>query len=159
MSESKEWKYAGKIEEMSDKELKRRIQDAMDFEIKNKIRPIPYLGGEKLTIEYSYPELQARCPMTGLKDIYKVRMKFVPNKLIPELKSLQFYFYGYEDLSISHEHIIAKIYKDFKKTVAPEKMAIVLYVATRGEVVTTVALGDEDLLGFTRPDKEDNFAR
>lgn len=159
MSESKNWEYARKIEEMSDEQLRKRIQDVMDFEIKSKIRPIPYLGGEKLTIEYSYPELQARCPMTGLKDIYKVRMKFVPDKLIPELKSLKFYFYDYEELPISHEHIIAKIYKDFKKTMAPKKMAIVLYVATRGEIVTTIALGDEDLLEFTRLDKEDNFAR
>lgn len=159
MSEDRKWGYAGKIEEMSDEQLRKRIQDAMDFEIKNKIRPIPYLGKEKLTIEYSYPELQARCPMTGLKDLYKVRIKFVPDKMLPELKSLKFYFYGYEELPISHEHIIAKIYKDFTKVVAPKKMAIVLYVATRGEVVTTVALGDEDLLKFTRPDKEDNFVR
>jgi len=92
MSNNKKWNYAKTIEKMSNRELKRRIKDAMNFEIQNKICPIPYIGEEKLTVEYSYPELQAKCPMTGLKDIYKIRIKFIPDKIIPELKSLKFYF-------------------------------------------------------------------
>lgn len=144
---------------MSDIELRKRVKDAMGYEIKNKIRIIPYFGVEKLTIEYSYPELQARCPMTGLKDLYKIRIKLIPNKIIPELKSLKFYFFGYEELPVSHEHIIAKIYKDLKRAIKPRKMAIILYVATRGEIVTTIALGDKKLLEFSRPSEEENFAR
>lgn len=144
---------------MSDQELKRRIKDAMNFEIQNKIRPIPYIGEEKLTIEYSYPELQAKCPMTGLKDIYKIRIKFIPDKIIPELKSLKFYFIDYEKLPISHEHIIVKICKDFKRIIKPKKIAIALYVATRGEILTTVTLGDKELMKFSRPAEEENFAR
>ena len=159
MSNNKKWSYTKTIEKMSDQELKRRIKDAMNFEIQNKIRPIPYIGGEKLTIEYSYPELQAKCPMTGLKDIYKIRIKFIPDKIIPELKSLKFYFIGYEEFPISHEHIIVKIYKDFKKVVQPKKIAMILYVATRGEILTTVMIGDKELMKFSRPAEEENFAR
>ena len=150
MSNNKKWNYAKTIEKMSDQKLKRRIKDAMNFEIQNKIRPIPYIGGEKLTIEYSYPELQAKCPMIGLKDIYKIRIKFIPDKIIPELKSLKFYFIGYEEFPISHEHIIAKICKDFKRIIKPKKIAIILYVATRGEILTTVTLGDKEIIGKTR---------
>ena len=159
MNNNKKWSYTKTIEKMSDQELKRRIKDAMNFEIQNKIRPIPYIGGEKLTIEYSYPELQAKCPMTGLKDIYKIRIKFIPDKIIPELKSLKFYFIGYEEFPISHEHIIVKIYKDFKKVVQPKKIAMILYVATRGEILTTVMIGDKELMKFSRPAEEENFAR
>ena len=159
MSNNKKWNYAKTIERMSDQELKKRIKDAMDFEIQNKIRPIPYVGGEELTIEYSYPELQAKCPMTGLKDIYKIRIKFISDKIIPELKSLKFYFIGYEELPISHEHIIAKIHKDFKRIVKPKRIAMVLYVATRGEILTTVMIGDKELMKFSRPAEEENFAR
>jgi 7-cyano-7-deazaguanine reductase len=97
--------------------------------------------------------------MTGLKDIYKIKIKLIPSKTVPELKSLKFYFFGYEELPISHEHIIAKIYKDFKMIIKPQKMAIILYVATRGEIVTTIALGDKKLLEFSRSYKEENFAR
>ena len=156
---NKKWNYTKTVEEMSDQKLKKRIKEAMSFEIPNKIRPIPYIGGEELTIEYSYPELQAKCPMTGLKDIYKIRIKFIPDKIIPELKSLKFYFFSYEELPISHEHLIAKIYKDFKKVIKPKKIAMILYVAERGEIITTVALGDKNLLEFGRPTQEENFAR
>jgi 7-cyano-7-deazaguanine reductase len=156
---NKKWTYAKTIEEMPDRELKERIKDVMAFEIPNKIRPMPYMGGEELAIEYSYTDLQAKCPMTGLKDIYKIRIKFVPDKIIPELKSLKFYFFSYETLPISHEHLIAKIYKDFKKVIKPKKIAMILYVAERGEIITTIALGDKKLLEFGRPAREENFAR
>lgn len=153
------WQFAKTIEQMSNEDLKKRIQDAMDFKIENKIRPIPYLGKEELVIEYSYLELQAKCPMTGIKDLYKVRLKFIPKKQIPELKSLKFYFCGYENLPISHEHIIAKIYKDFIEVVNPQKLAIVLYVAERGEFITTIVTGDKELISFSRPKEEENYAR
>jgi len=158
MANNKKCNYTKTIEEMNDGELRKRIKDTMDYEIRNKIRPIPYFGGEKLTIEYVYPELQARCPMTGLKDLYKIKIRIIPNKTIPELKSLKFYFFGYEELPISHEHIIAKIYKDLKKAINPQKIAIILYVAARGEIVTTIATGDKKLLEFSRSFKEENFA-
>lgn len=156
---NKQWNYVKKIEEMGDADLKKRIQEAMDFEIENKIRSIPYLGGEELAVEYSYPELSARCPMTGVKDLYKIRIKFVPDKLIPELKSLKLYLWGYENLPISHEHLAAKIYKDFMKAIRPRILGIVLYVAERGEFVTTIALGDKRALGFERPPQEENYGR
>jgi len=156
---TKKFDYVNRIEEMSDEDLRKRILDAMKAPIKNKIKAIPYLGGESITIEYSFPELQARCPMTGIRDLYKIRIKFIPNAMIPELKSLKFYFYGYEDLPISHEHVIAKIYRDFREVINPESLAMILYVAERGELLTTVAIGDEDLLKFSRPKEEENFGR
>ena len=159
MSKLKKLNFVKKIEDMDDKELKERIQFGMDFEIENKIRPIPYIGGRDMKIEFSYPELQARCPMTGVKDLYKIRLKFIPNKYTAELKSLKFYFWGYEDLPISHEHVMAKIYKDFYKAIKPKRLAIILYVAERGEFVTTICTGDDELLSFNRPVEEENYAR
>ena len=47
MSNNKKWNYVKTIEKMSNQELKKRIRDAMNFEIQNKIRPIimyPYTG-------------------------------------------------------------------------------------------------------------------
>lgn len=158
---NKKWKYYRTIEKMSNRELEKRIRKTMDYKIENKIKSIPYIGGERLVVEYFYPELQARCPMTGLKDLYKIRIRFIPKKFIPELKSLKFYFIGYEDLPILHEHLIAKIYRDFKKAVRPEKIAIVLYAASRGEIATTVSTGNEKLflrgaIGMVKEEKAVN---
>lgn len=153
------WEFVKKIEEMAPEDLRERIQKGMDFKIENEIKPIPYLGEVEQVIEYEFPELEARCPMTGVKDWYKIRIKFVPDQFIPELKSLKFYFFGYEELPISHEHIVAKIYKDFKAALKPKQCAMALYVAQRGGLNTSIWLGDMDLLNFERPIKEDNYAR
>ena len=39
---NKKWAYTKTVEEMSDRELKERIKDAMNFEIPNKIRNTLY---------------------------------------------------------------------------------------------------------------------
>ena len=139
MTES--WQYTGKIEEMSEEEVRTRIQAAMDHEIPNKIQLIPYVAGVEETVEYFYPELIARCPMTGLRDLYAISIRFKPEKLLPELKSLKLYLCGYDDLPISHEHLAAKIYQEFKLAVCPAELNVKLDVAVRGGIKTTVELG------------------
>lgn len=135
------WKYVGKIEEMAEDDVRQRIQAAMDFEIAAKIQPIPYVAGLEEIVEYHYPELTARCPMTGYRDIYAITIRFTPNERLPELKSLKMYFMGYDELPISHEHLAAKIYRDFQAVVEPSAFHLKLDVAVRGGIKTTVELG------------------
>ena len=97
--------------------------------------------------------------MTGITDLYKVKIKFIPKKFIPELKSLKFYFFGYQELPISHEHIAAKVYNDFKEAVDPLSLAVELIVAARGQLATTVVLGNKELLDFTRNENDINFGK
>jgi NADPH-dependent 7-cyano-7-deazaguanine reductase QueF len=139
----KAWDYATQIEEMDDAALKKRIVEAMDHEIEAKIRPIPYVGGEREIVEYRYAEMTAKCPMTGLRDFYEVVIRFEPDQLIPELKSLKNYFVGYDDLPISHEHLAAKIYREIKETVNPVRLGLKLDTAVRGGIKTIVYLGDD----------------
>jgi 7-cyano-7-deazaguanine reductase len=150
--------YVSKIEEMSDEELRKRIEKVFNSQIRE-IRIIPFLAKEKPIIEYVYPELVARCPMTGIKDLYKIKIKFVPNDKIPELKSLKYYFMAFEDIPISHEYLVAKIYEDFEKTFQPQRLAIVLFVASRGEIQTTVIYGDKELLEYGREKEDESFGR
>lgn len=138
-----QWKYARRIEQMSDEDLRERISSAMEFVIESAIRPIPYLGEETETVEYRYPELTAKCPMTGARDFYELVIRFQPDKVLPELKSLKLYLVGYDDLPISHEHLAAKIYKEFKEVVSPLRVGMVLHTAVRGGIKTTVTLGDD----------------
>jgi NADPH-dependent 7-cyano-7-deazaguanine reductase QueF len=137
------WDYVTQIDEMDDAALKERITAAMDHEIEAKIRPIPYVGGEKEIVEYRYPELTAKCPMTGLRDFYEVVIKFEPDATIPELKSLKQYFCGYDSLPISHEHLAAKVYRDVKNAVKPLRLSLKLDTAVRGGIKTIVYLGDD----------------
>lgn len=137
--------FVTRIEEMSDKELEKRIKYSMSVELKNKIRPIPYMGKIEETISYIYPELIARCPMTKIMDLYKVRILYVPNKHIAELKSLKLYLWNYDPIPISHEHLFARIWKDFITTIKPKWCEIVLTAAARGEMMTEIGYGKDFL--------------
>ena len=135
----KEWDKlkTKKIEEMPDKVLRDIIKKVMKVDLST-IKSIPYEGKIDQEVTYKYPELTAACPMTGIQDLYVVRIIFIPNKYIPELKSLKFYFMDFTGLPISHEHLQAKIYKDFKKVIQPKSLRVELIVAVRGGIYTTI---------------------
>ena len=89
-------------------------------------------------VEYTYPELTAVCPTTGLPDYYTLRILFEPEKKLPELKSLKFYFIAYRNYGILHENLANKIMEDFKKYVEPRWIFVELIVNNRGGIYTTV---------------------
>lgn len=140
MTES--WQYSQRIEDMSEEQVKARIEAATAYELPDKIVLIPYVAGIEETVEYLYPELSAKCPMTGQRDLYSITLRFKPDQRLPELKSLKKYFSGYDDLPISHEHLAAKIYQEFKRVVEPAEFNLKLDVAVRGGIKTTVELGE-----------------
>jgi 7-cyano-7-deazaguanine reductase len=130
-------KHYEKIEDMPMRELKKVIEQAMDVKL-SPIVPIPYKGGIPQTIVYKCSELIARCPMTLIPDFYTITITFIPNKHIPELKSLRDYFRDYFDIPISHEHLQAKIFSDFKKAIKPKRLRIELDAAIRGGIKTDI---------------------
>ena len=135
----KTYDFTGKIEDMSMDQLKQRISDAYNEEMP-KIVPVPYLG-EKIRVTYEYRELVSRCPMTGYNDLNELIIEYIPNQLIPELKSFKFYLMAYKDLPISHEHLADKIEKEFRAAINPDYVKVTLKVAPRGGVYTTVIKG------------------
>ena len=134
--------FGEKMESMNDVEIKERIEKAWNWEM-DKLTPIPFVGEIDQTIEYKYPELTGLCPVTGIQDLYEVIVRFVPDKCVPELKSLKYYYMGYRDLPISHEHLQAKIYKEFKESIKPKKLNVKLNVTVRGGIYTTIEYGDK----------------
>ncbi|QDP57873.1 MAG: putative NADPH-dependent 7-cyano-7-deazaguanine reductase [Prokaryotic dsDNA virus sp.] len=129
------------MESMKGEALKKRIKKAWDWPM-DKLTLVPYVGEIAQTVEYAYPELTALCPVTGIQDLYDVRIRFIPNKHIPELKSLKFYFMNYRNLPISHEHIQAKIFKEFRQQIEPMFLEVELLVAVRGGIYTKVQYGE-----------------
>jgi len=132
----KKWVFTKKIEDMSPKETRERIRAGYTHPMP-KLVIIPYLGSEE-EVEYRTIDLVARCPATGISDVYDLTLKFVPRGIIPELKSLKLYLNAYQDIPISHEHICNKIHNDFLRQVKPRKLETILVAAIRGGITTTV---------------------
>jgi 7-cyano-7-deazaguanine reductase len=131
--------FKRRIEEMGNEEIKKQQEKVKRLKMPE-IRTIDFLYDEGGEITYEYAELTALCPMTGIQDIYTVKITYVPGKKIPELKSLREYFLAYRDVPILHEHLANKIFKDFNGAVRARKIKIQLNVAIRGGISTTILI-------------------
>jgi len=129
--------FTKKIEDMTPEQMEARIRAGYEFDIPHKIVGIPYFAGDE-RVTYRYPELIGLCPATGFPDLYTVIVDIVPDKKIPELKSLKFYYMDYKDLPISHEHLADKIFNDIKAAVEPKLIKLTLETAVRGGIYTDI---------------------
>ena len=66
-------------------------------------------------IEIDIPEFTSVCPKTGLPDFGTIWIRYVPNKLCLELKSLKEYINEYRNLGIFQENVVNRILEDVVK--------------------------------------------
>jgi len=84
------------------------------------------------------PEFTSVCPRTGLPDFGTITIKYIPDKLCPELKSLKMYFNAYRNLGIFMENSTNRVLKDFVAACSPKKASIVGDFNPRGGIKTVV---------------------
>ena len=65
------------------------------------------------------PEYTSICPKTNLPDFGTVTIRYVPEELCIELKSLKYYLLGYRNLGIFYENAINRILKDLVAACRP----------------------------------------
>lgn len=70
------------------------------------------------------PEFTSVCPKTGLPDFGVLTIRYMPDKLCLELKSLKEYLFEYRNLGIFQENIVNRVLEDVVKAAKP-KWAIV----------------------------------
>jgi len=89
-------------------------------------------------INVSIPEFNCVCPRTGLPDFANIKIQYIPDKYIVELKSLKLYSVKFRNVGIFHEHVTNKILDDFVKIAQPKKINIVGECHPRGGIKTSV---------------------
>ena len=95
-------------------------------------------GDRDYTIDISVPEFNCVCPRTGLPDFGTIKISYVPNKSIVELKSLKLYMVKFRNLGIFHEHVTNRILDDFKQICSPKKIEVIGDFNPRGGIKTIV---------------------
>jgi len=89
-------------------------------------------------INISMPEFNCLCPRTGLPDFANIKIQYIPNKHIVELKSLKLYMVKYRNIGIFHEHVTNKIMDDIKKACEPRKISVCGDFHPRGGIKTII---------------------
>jgi 7-cyano-7-deazaguanine reductase len=90
------------------------------------------------TIEIDCPEFTSVCPKTGLPDFGTITIRYVPDQLCVELKSLKYYLLEYRNEGIFYEAATNRILDDLVAACAPRRMEVVGAFTARGGISTTV---------------------
>lgn len=90
-------------------------------------------------VNIEFPEFTCVCPKTGLPDFATIRIEYIPDKSIVELKSLKMYFISYRNVGIFHESVVNKILEDLVSVCKPRSAKVVGEFNVRGGIKTTVS--------------------
>ncbi len=95
-------------------------------------------AGRDYTIEIVAPEFTSVCPKTGQPDFGAITIRYVPDRLCVELKSLKLYLQQFRNEGIFYEHVTNRILDDLVAAVQPRQMTIEAAFTPRGGIRTTV---------------------
>lgn len=90
------------------------------------------------TITIDIPEFTCICPKTGLPDFAAITVRYIPDELCIELKSLKYYEIFYRNVGIFHENVVNKFLDDLVKACKPRWMEVVGEFNARGGIKTMV---------------------
>jgi 7-cyano-7-deazaguanine reductase len=89
-------------------------------------------------IAIDVPEFTSVCPKTGLPDFGVLEIRYVPDQLCLELKSLKEYLTEYRNLGIFQENIVNQVLEDVVRAARPKSATIRGVFRPRGGIGTTV---------------------
>ncbi len=89
-------------------------------------------------IEISFPEFTCLCPRSGYPDFATIKINYVPDKFIVELKALKLYLNKYRNTYISHEKVVNEIYDRLSEALKPRFIEVIGDFNPRGNVKTII---------------------
>ena len=102
-----------------------------------------------MAFAYEYPEQESEvsidtdeftavCPWTDLPDYGTLSVRYVPDRLVIELKSLKYYLLQYRGVGVVQEHAANRILADLVEAARPVSMTVELDYKVRGGLHTAV---------------------
>jgi 7-cyano-7-deazaguanine reductase len=85
-------------------------------------------------IEIVIPEFTSVCPKTGLPDFGTLTLRYVPDQLCLELKSLKMYELAYRNLGIFYENVVNRFLRDVVKACRPVSATVIGQFTPRGGI-------------------------
>lgn len=94
-------------------------------------------------IRMDCPEFTCVCPRTGQPDFATIRIRYVPDQLCVELKSLKLYLWSYRNEGAFHEAVTNQILDDLVEATHPRTMTVEGDFTVRGGIQTVVTASYE----------------
>ena len=94
--------------------------------------------GRDYEVSFEIPEFTCLCPKTGQPDFATLRIRYIPDRLCVELKSLKLYVWSFRDEGHFHEDVTNRILDDLVKRLDPKELTVVGDFNVRGGIHTVV---------------------
>ena len=103
-----------------------------DLELWKNTAPNDYI------INITLPEFTCLCPRSGYPDFATLRLEYIPDKYLVELKAIKLYINSFMLRHISHEASINEIYSTLKSKLKPKWIKLTAEFNPRGNVHTMI---------------------
>lgn len=94
-------------------------------------------------IDIELPEFMCRCPRSGYPDFATIRLSYIPDEKVIELKALKLYINSFMNRYISHENAANEIYDTLYTRLQPRWMKLTADFNPRGNVHTVIEIDSE----------------
>ncbi len=94
--------------------------------------------GQEEEVVIDTDEFTAVCPWTSLPDFGTLTVRYVPDRLCIELKSLKYYLLTWRNVGIVQEHAANRMLNDLVAVCRPLRMTVTLDYKPRGGLHTSV---------------------
>jgi 7-cyano-7-deazaguanine reductase len=129
-----------RIESVHDEPVRQRLYGEIAI-AEAELEPLPNPAPDRdYLIELSSPEFTCLCPRSGYPDFATIHLRYVPDRLIVELKSVKLYLNRYRDEHAFHEAVINKILDDFVAAAQPRWIQVVGDFQVRGNIKTIITV-------------------
>ena len=89
-------------------------------------------------VSFVCPEFTSLCPVTGQPDFGHIVLRYVPDKLCIESKSLKLYLYSYRNANIFHEEAVNSLLNAVVATCKPRRAEVIGRFRPRGGIAINV---------------------
>lgn len=89
-------------------------------------------------IHFDCPEFTSLCPVTSQPDFGHISIRYIPDKLCLESKSLKLYLFSFRNYGTFHEEAVNRVLDDIVKTIKPRKAIVKGEFNPRGGISITV---------------------
>lgn len=89
-------------------------------------------------IEFDCPEYTSLCPVTGQPDFGHLILRYIPDKLCIESKSLKLYLYSFRNANIFHEEAVNSLLNAVVAVCSPRRAEVIGRFRPRGGIAINV---------------------
>jgi len=119
-------------------------KEIIEFNIDSQENYWPSKHDKNYTVSIELPEYMCKCPRSGYPDFANIKLEYVPNEKVIELKALKLYINSFMNREVSHENGANEIYDALYRNLQPKKMKLVANYNPRGNVHTVITIDSEE---------------